>query len=195
MTENTSRGGRPGDQTQTADVMKLLAAFNEGYKGLPIVGGLASGAVMGAENWLCLNGRIVPEAAVGVAMVGDIEFEVIVSQGCRPIGKPLVVTSAENNMLYGLAGRPALEVVRDTAKFLGAGIANVLNVFNPEVVVICGGVTLAGDSLFVPRRSEARRRAFKPAVDVCRIVPGELTGTAGVYGAAAVFMRARWGKP
>jgi glucokinase len=55
--------------------------------------------------------------------------------------------------------------------------------------VICGGVTLAGDKLFVPLRSEVKRRAFKPAVSVCRIVPGELTGTAGVYGAAAVFLQ------
>jgi len=61
-------------------------------------------------------------------------------------------------------------------------------------VVICGGVTLAGERLFGPLRSEAKRRAFKPAVDVCRIVPGELTGTAGVYGAAAVFMRRTWGR-
>jgi glucokinase len=89
----------------------------------------------------------------------------------------------------------ALEVVKDTAKVLGAGVANVINIFNPDVVVICGGVTLAGDSLFVPLRSEVRRRAFKPAVEVCRIVPGQLTGTAGVYGAAAVFMRKTWGKP
>jgi glucokinase len=89
----------------------------------------------------------------------------------------------------------ALEVVRDTAKFLGAGVANVINIFNPQVVVICGGVTLAGDRLFVPLRSEVKRRAFKPAVDVCRIVPGLLTGTAGVYGAAAVFMRTHWGTP
>ncbi|HEX9703943.1 MAG TPA: ROK family protein [Gemmatimonadales bacterium] len=88
----------------------------------------------------------------------------------------------------------ALEVVRDTAKFLGAGVANIINVFNPEVVVICGGVTLAGDKLFVPLRSEVKRRAFRPAVQACRIVPGELQGTAGVYGAAAVFMRKTWGK-
>jgi glucokinase len=86
------------------------------------------------------------------------------------------------------------EVVRDTAKFLGAGVASILNIFNPEVVVICGGVTLAGDKLFVPLRSEVKRRAFKPAVDVCRIVPGELTGTAGVWGAAAVFIKRTWGK-
>lgn len=80
------------------------------------------------------------------------------------------------------------EVVSDTAKFLGAGIANLINVFNPEVVVVCGGVTYAGDSLFIPLRREVSRRAFKPTVEVCRIVPGELSGTAGVYGAARAFI-------
>lgn len=84
----------------------------------------------------------------------------------------------------------ALEVVNDTAKFLGAGIANLVNIFNPEVVVVCGGVTLAGDHLFVPLRREVARRAFKPAVSVCRIVPSELSGTAGVYGAAKAFLEA-----
>lgn len=84
----------------------------------------------------------------------------------------------------------ALEVVNDTARFLGAGIANLLNVFNPEVVVVCGGVTLAGDHLFIPLRRETARRAFKPAVAACRIVPGELVGTAGVYGAAKAYLDA-----
>jgi glucokinase len=87
----------------------------------------------------------------------------------------------------------ALEVVNDTAKFLAVGVANLLNVFNPEVVVVCGGVTLAGDHLFVPLRREVSRRAFKPAVAACRIVPGELAGTAGVYGAAKVFLDAERG--
>jgi len=88
----------------------------------------------------------------------------------------------------------AQEVVRDTARFLGATIASVVNILNPEVVVICGGVTLAGEQLFAPLREEVRRRAFKPAVAACRIVPGSLTGTAGVYGAAATFKVQRWGK-
>jgi len=82
----------------------------------------------------------------------------------------------------------ALEVVRDTAKFLGAGVANLMNLFNPEAVVICGGVTLAGPSLFEPLQREVSRRAFKPAVKVCRIVPGALPGTAGVFGAARAFL-------
>lgn len=81
----------------------------------------------------------------------------------------------------------AIQVVRETARFLGAGIANLLNIFNPEVVVLAGGVTQAGDALFEPMRAEVRRRAFRPAVEACRIVPGELRGTAGVVGAVATF--------
>jgi glucokinase len=82
----------------------------------------------------------------------------------------------------------ATEVVKDTARFLGIGVANILNVFNPDVVVLAGGVALAGDSLFVPLRAEVRRRAFKPAVDACRIVPGTLDGSAGMVGAVAAFL-------
>src|SRR5215204_5349032 len=43
----------------------------------------------------------------------------------------------------------ANEIVRDTARYLGAGIANLLNTFNPDTVVVAGGVTAAGDALFV----------------------------------------------
>ncbi len=81
----------------------------------------------------------------------------------------------------------AIEVVRDTAHFLGVGISNLLNIFNPDTVVIAGGVTQAGEQLFEPLRAEVRRRAFKPAVDACRIVPGALPLSAGVVGAVATF--------
>jgi glucokinase len=81
----------------------------------------------------------------------------------------------------------ANEIVRDTARYLGVGIANMLNILNADVVVVAGGVTAAGDALFVPLRAEVRRRAFRPAVDATRIVAGELPGTAGVVGAVATF--------
>lgn len=81
----------------------------------------------------------------------------------------------------------AREVVRETARFLGTGVANLLNIFNPDVFVIAGGVTRAGELLFEPLRAEVRRRAFRPAVDSCRIVAGSLAGTAGVVGAVATF--------
>ena len=67
----------------------------------------------------------------------------------------------------------------------------MLNIFNPEVVVVCGGVTAAGERLFGPMQREVARRAFKPAVAACRIVPGILPGSAGVIGAAKAFLDQR----
>jgi glucokinase len=81
----------------------------------------------------------------------------------------------------------ASEIVRDTARYLGTAIANLLNILNVDVVVVAGGVTQAGDALFLPMQAEVRRRAFRPAVDAARIVPGILPGTAGVVGAVATF--------
>ncbi|HEX6070989.1 MAG TPA: ROK family protein [Longimicrobiaceae bacterium] len=83
----------------------------------------------------------------------------------------------------------AEEVMKDTARFLGTGVANIINILNPEMIVIAGGVTKAGDYLFEPLRAEVRRRAFRSAEERCQIVPAELHGTAGVVGAAAVFKR------
>jgi glucokinase len=81
----------------------------------------------------------------------------------------------------------ATQVVRDTAHFLGVGVSNLINVLNPDIVVIAGGVTQAGDLLFDPLRAEIKRRAFKSLVDACRIVPGALPLSAGVVGAVAIF--------
>jgi glucokinase len=83
----------------------------------------------------------------------------------------------------------AHEVMKETAKFLGVGVANLLNALNPDAVVIAGGVTRAGDHLFVPLLKEVRRRAFRSAVEACRIVPAALPETAGVIGAAGIFKK------
>ena len=82
--------------------------------------------------------------------------------------------------------RYASEVMTETARILGAGIASTINVINPEAVVIMGGVTRAGPVLFDPLRTEIRRRAFKVSADACRILPASLPETAGVVGAAGV---------
>lgn len=88
----------------------------------------------------------------------------------------------------------ATEVMKDTARFLGAGVANIINVLNPAMVVIAGGVTRAGDHLFVPLRAEVRRRSFRAAEERCQIVSGQLPGTAGVVGAVAVFKKEMYGR-
>jgi len=144
-------------------------------------------------NYGCLEAyasgpAIAARAIEGIAAGADTSLPQYVHGDLSRITAQLVYEAAHDGDDY------ARDVVKDTAKFLGAGVANIVNVFNPQVVVICGGVTLAGDRLFGPLEREVKRRAFKRAVDACRIVPGELTGTAGVYGAAAVFMQRTWGK-
>lgn len=109
-------------------------------------------------------------------------------------GDPRKITAAT---VYEAAKRgdlTAREVVRETARFLGAGVANLLNIFNPDTVVLAGGVTQAGDALFQPLRAEVKRRAFKPAVQTCRIVPGALPLSAGVVGAIAAFKQQKLGE-
>ena len=87
----------------------------------------------------------------------------------------------------------AVGVMRDTAAFLGTGLANLINILNPEMIVVSGGVTRAGKHLFDPLRREVRKRAFRPAAEACRIVSSELGGMAGVIGAAATYHLARLG--
>ncbi len=144
-------------------------------------------------NYGCLEAyasgpAIAARAVEGVEAGAETTLPNYVGGDLQQITAQVVYEAAHDGDDY------ALEVVRDTAKFLGAGVASIINIFNPEVVVICGGVTRAGDKLFVPLRSEVNRRAFKAAVEVCRILPGELSGTAGVWGAAAVFIKRTWGR-
>jgi glucokinase len=97
-------------------------------------------------------------------------------------------------LVYRAAGSGdplAQEVADDTARYLGIGVANLLNIFNPDVAVILGGVARAGEQLFEPLRREVARRAFRPALDACTIVQGALHGLAGVYGAAKAFLDQR----
>lgn len=145
-----------------------------------------TGRRCGCGNYGCLeayaSGPNIAERAREALRSGEIsELPSMVGGDLERITAATVYEAAHKGDLV------AREVVRDTAKFLGVGLANLLNVFNPDVVVVAGGVTQAGDALFEPLRAEVRRRAFKPAVAACRIVPGELPGTAGVIGAVGTF--------
>jgi len=81
------------------------------------------------------------------------------------------------------AAREALAVV---GRRLGVGIANFVNLFNPEVVVVGGGVLAAGDLLLEPARAEVAARALRPSRDLVRIVPARFGHEAGMVGAAAL---------
>jgi glucokinase len=82
----------------------------------------------------------------------------------------------------------AQKVVRTMGELLGVGIVNVVNVLNPEVVVVGGGVIAAADLLLEPAREVVRRRALAPAGTTVRVVPARFGEESGMLGAALLAL-------
>lgn len=97
----------------TTPIIELMQAFEELTPHAPTVGGMCSGAQQAGQNLLFLNGEIREDGAIGVRIAGPIRVDAVVSQGCRPIGKTLLVTRAEGNRIATLSGQNALEMTRD----------------------------------------------------------------------------------
>jgi glucokinase len=79
-------------------------------------------------------------------------------------------------------------VVAKAAQALGAGVAALVNLFNPEMIILGGGVVEAGEILMEPVRRWARFYAFERAVARTRIVRSGLSKQSGILGAAALFL-------
>ncbi len=94
----------------------LLQASNRQYPLLRIVGGVAS--AQGSDR-LILNGEVLHGGAVGVLLPGGLGEHVVVSQGCRPVGEPYIVTAAEANRIDELGSRSALERLSETVDAAG----------------------------------------------------------------------------
>jgi small ligand-binding sensory domain FIST len=104
----------------TCDPRKLITELNATYRTCPIIGGLVSGGNEPGEHLLFMNREVYREGAVGVAMSGNIVMDTVISQGCRPIGKPYVVTKAEEHAVLELGGRQALSVLHEVLSGLTA---------------------------------------------------------------------------
>lgn len=81
----------------------------------------------------------------------------------------------------------SLELVDYEAEYLALGIANILNIINPEVVVLGGGVALAGDILLNPMREKMVKYALPVTLEELQIVQGVLGNEAGIKGAVGLF--------
>jgi small ligand-binding sensory domain FIST len=99
------------------NVEHWLKQWNEAYPHIPTFGGLGGGAPGDPEAWIFCNDRAV-NGGVALALEGDVSVHAVVSQGCKPIGEPLTVTSAERNVLLKLGSRPAYDVLSDVYKDL-----------------------------------------------------------------------------
>ncbi|HMJ33290.1 MAG TPA: ROK family protein [Baekduia sp.] len=82
----------------------------------------------------------------------------------------------------------ARDVVASVGHYLGVGIGNVVNILNPEVVVVGGGVIAAGELLLEPARRVVAERALAPSRDQVRIVPTRFGDASGMIGAALLAM-------
>jgi small ligand-binding sensory domain FIST len=89
----------------------FLARLNEEREPIPLVGGIAVGGRRPGEQALILDDAVHAEGAVG-AVVSGVQVRTVVSQGCRPIGREAVITRCQGNIVYELAGRPALARLR-----------------------------------------------------------------------------------
>lgn len=110
-------------------------------------------------------------------------------------GKKTILTEMCNNNIQSITGKMifqavekgdelAKEVFHETAVWLGLGIASIVNMLNPERVILCGGMIAAGDVLFNPVRETVMKNAFEVPAKRCEIVPAGLGEDSGVFGCA-----------
>ncbi len=157
-----------GDPFSVA-IHAAIDQINSLYPGAPLVGGVASAAREPRQNQLILNGDIYQEGLVGVALTGCLAVKTVVSQGCRPIGKPYVITRGERNIVHELGGRPALEQLQ-----------NALVKLSPE------DQELARQSLFVGRVIDEYKGRFGRGDFLIHNILGadRKTGSIGIAGHA-----------
>jgi small ligand-binding sensory domain FIST len=91
----------------------VIERLADDYPGVPLLGGMASGAREPGENALFLDRKRFDHGGVGIVVRGGPRIHSLVSQGCRPIGTHLVVTKAERNIVLEIGGRPALERLKE----------------------------------------------------------------------------------
>jgi glucokinase len=100
----------------------------------------------------------------------------------REISGPLVTELAHDG------DTAAIDALTLIGERLGVGIANLVNIFNPEFVVIGGGVIAAGELLLEPARRVVAERALSPSKDVVQIVRARFGAESGMVGAAALAL-------
>ncbi len=91
---------------------RVLEAFNRVRRGIPVVGGLASAVRTPGGNVLFCGEEIRRDGAVVTSVSGPVEIDVIVSQGCRPIGRPYRISDARDNVILGLEHSSPLEELK-----------------------------------------------------------------------------------
>jgi glucokinase len=137
----------------------------------------------GCLESLASGTALVREAALAVASRPDTALGLALEDG-RPLTGPLITELAHD-------GDPvAREVVALIGRRLGVGLSSLVNIFNPDVCVIGGGVIAAGEMLLQPAREEMRARALSPSKEIARVAAAAFGAESGMIGAALLAREA-----
>ncbi len=142
-----------------------------------------SGELSGCAGWM-----VVPDGRQGLAALEAVAAgPAIGSAGARAMEVP--EATARDVFAAGAAGDVrALKVIAHAAELLGIAVANLVSLFDPEVIVLGGGVGTAGSALLVPLRAAAKRWAQPLAAKRVRIVASRLGGRAPLLGVARLAL-------
>ncbi|MDE0136794.1 MAG: FIST C-terminal domain-containing protein [Acidimicrobiaceae bacterium] len=86
-----------------------LGHWAERWPDVSVLGGLSSGAPMPGGNRIVVDGGVHRDGAAALIVGGSATVTHLVSQGCRPIGQPYIITEAEGNVVKSLGGMPPFE--------------------------------------------------------------------------------------
>lgn len=104
-----------GDPFST-NISQLLTRMEAAFPGRPCIGGMASAGERPGQNRLIFNGAVLQRGISGVELHGNLQIDTLVSQGCRPIGRHMVITRGEQNLIHQLGGRAARTALEETLR-------------------------------------------------------------------------------
>jgi len=152
------------------------------------------GPICNCGNWGCLealaSARAITHKARAFVELGEPSVMLAMSDG------DVQAISAETVFKAAKAGDELAErVLAEALEYLGVGIAGIVNAFNPEMVILGGGVAAAGEQLLAPVRRIVHRRARRLLAEHVQIVLADLGSDAGVIGGAYLVFKAQEKEP
>ncbi len=162
-----------------------LAPFSAEIGHMTIV---SNGDICACGNVGCLelyaSGRAIVERALKGLMEG-IETEL--RSSCE--GNIYRITPEEVYRIALEGDSFSRELIKEAGKYLGIGIANVINIFSPQAIILTGGLTGMWNIYIQEALKEAQKRAFKELFEHTKILPSALGDDGGLIGAAGLALR------
>lgn len=131
-----------------------------------------------------VSGPIIAKRAIKAIKEGEKSLiSELVNYDLNQISAEIVATAANQGDKLGN------KILKESGEYLGTGVANIINLFNPELVIVGGGVAQAGDLIFEPLKKAVQKRAFSVSAEVAKIIPVSLGKDCTVIGAAALVLK------